>query len=269
MVAKKNIFEKLGLIEEIDEDQEENKKQDNDFDSENQEGIKSDSNEKKDLDKNSKSKKSDEKDFDSDEKNKEIDENNQAEVREMLNNKEIKSIDNNLNENKSKLEDKQEELQEEDISKKLDDFIDSYEKNKLLTIEDIYKNARLTLDSKKSIFIIDILSKTLPENLPVDVKRETVLSLMNVQGLEKEKLLNDAYNRIDALNTVLEDTVNKSEEIIERNKNSIRELEKRIEELKNINEERREFQNDQNTLIEYEIQKIINLVDFVKPKNDE
>lgn len=260
MVAKKNIFEKLGLIEEVDEEQDDN------FDSENEKEkeINNESN-TKDESKEFESKENNNQNF---ELNEEDDESNQKEAREMLN-KDIKSIDENLNENKSELDDKQEELEEEDIGKKLDDFIDSYEKNKLLTIEDIYKNSRLTLNSKKSIFIIDILSKTLPENLPVDVKRETVLSLMNVQGLEKEKLLNDAYNRIDALNTVLEDTINKSEEIIERNKNSIEELEKRIEELKSINEERREFQSDQNTLIEYEIQKIINLVDFVKPKNDE
>ena len=33
-----------------------------------------------------------------------------------------------------------------------------------------------------------------------------------------------------------------------------------------INKGRKKFQEDQNTLIEYEIQKIINLVEFVKPK---
>jgi len=145
-------------------------------------------------------------------------------------------------------------------------LIGSYEKNKLLSIDDIYRNARLTLDTKKSIFMVDILSKTLPENLPIDVKRETVLSLMNVSELKKDNLLNDAYQRIDTLNTVLEDTVETSEEIIEKNNKTVEELKKRIKELESINEERLEFQQDQNTLIEYEIQKIINLVDFVKPK---
>ena len=54
-----------------------------------------------------------------------------------------------------------------EIEDKLNVLIGAYEKNKMLSIEDIYKNARLFGDSKRSIFIADIFLKTLPENLPV------------------------------------------------------------------------------------------------------
>lgn len=153
-----------------------------------------------------------------------------------------------------------------DIGDKLDLLINAYEKNKMLTIDEIYRNSHLETDLKKSIFMADVYLKAIPENLPMDIKRETVLNIMNVSNVSLDELLNDAYKRIDSLNTVLEETVSTTQEIFNRNDATIRELEKRIEDLKEINKGRKKFQEDQNTLIEYEIQKIINLVEFVKPK---
>lgn len=153
-----------------------------------------------------------------------------------------------------------------DISDKLDLIIGAYEKNKLLTIDEIYRNAHLDSDVKKTIFMADVYIKAIPENLPIDIKRETVLNIMKVSNISLDELLNDAYKRIDSLNTVLEETVATTQDVFERNEAAIKELQKRIEDLKEVNNNRRKFQEDQNTMIEYEIQKIINLVEFVKPK---
>lgn len=152
------------------------------------------------------------------------------------------------------------------IGDKLDLIIGAYEKNKLLTIEEIYRNARLEQETKRTIFMADVFLKAIPTNLPSDVKRETVLNIMNVSNIDLDDLLNDAYKRIDSLNTVLEETVATTQEVFKRNDSNIAELEKRIEDLKQVNVARKQFQEDQNTMIEYEIQKIINLVEFVKPK---
>lgn len=156
--------------------------------------------------------------------------------------------------------------QESGIEEKLDVLIGAFEKNKLLTIDEIYKNYKLILEPNKTIFMGDILMKALPENLPLDIKRESVLSIMDVSNIEKEDLLNDAYKRIDALNTVLKDTVKNTEEMVAKNEASVKELERRIEDLKKANEEKLKLKEDQNTIIEYEIQKIINIVEFIKPK---
>lgn len=153
-----------------------------------------------------------------------------------------------------------------DIGDKLDLIIGAYEKNKMLTIDEIYRNSQLESDVKKTIFMTDVYLKAIPENLPLDIKRETVLNIMKVSNIGLDELLNDAYKRIDSLNTVLEETVSTTQDIFSRNDATIRELEKRIEDLREINKNRKKFQEDQNTMIEYEIQKIINLVEFVKPK---
>jgi hypothetical protein len=110
----------------------------------------------------------------------------------------------------------------------------------------------------------DVFLKALPENLPLDVKKESLLNIMNVSNIPVDSLLSDAYQRIDALNTVLENTVQTTQSVLESNEASIRELERRIQELRNVIEERRKFEEDQNTLIEYEVQRIIGIVDYIK-----
>lgn len=158
------------------------------------------------------------------------------------------------------------EPSKEEVEKKLDAMIESYERNKFLSIEDIYRKASLNQDIKKTVFMVDVYTKALPENLPLDIKRESVINIMKASDLEIDDFLSDAYKRIDALNNVLESVVQTTDELKLKNENSIRDLEKRIEELKNNIKERLSFQETQNTTIEYEIQRIINIVDFVKPK---
>ncbi len=60
--------------------------------------------------------------------------------------------------------------QSAEIEEKLDVLIGSYEKNKMMTIDDIYRTSRMEADKKKTIFMVDVFQKTLPENLPIDVK---------------------------------------------------------------------------------------------------
>lgn len=154
--------------------------------------------------------------------------------------------------------------QPSEIEEKLDVLIESYEKNKFLSIEEVYRNKNLDKDVKQSIFIAEVFMKALPENLPIDIKKKSTLNILEASGLKKEELLNDAYIRIDALNTVLEETVAKTAEMKAKNDNSIKELEERIEMLKRNVEERNEFEEKQTSVIEYEIQRVINIVDGIK-----
>jgi len=151
-----------------------------------------------------------------------------------------------------------------EIEEKLDVLIESYEKNKFLSIDEVYRNKNLDKDVKQSIFIAEVFMKALPENLPIDIKKKSTINILEASGLKKEELLNDAYIRIDALNTVLEETVAKTAEMKSKNEVSIRELEERIEILKRNVEERHEFEEKQTSVIEYEIQRVINIVDGIK-----
>lgn len=251
MTSKKSIFEKLGLVEVVDEQAEK--------EVQNSEGFFLNP---EDAELNA--------EFEA--MLKEQDGGETFSHRDLINptvdtyEKEFEAVNQFTEEPKIQEEPKYQEESSMEIEDKLSVLIGAYEKNKMLTIEEIYRNARLSGETKRSIFIADIFLKTLPENLPVDIKRTSLLNILGVSSISIEELLTDAFQRIDSLNTVLENTVNTSEDIIKKNEMSVKELEDRIEELRNINEVRRKFQEDQNTLIEYEIQRIINIVDFIKPK---
>jgi len=154
--------------------------------------------------------------------------------------------------------------EEKQIGDKLDVLIESYERDKLMSVEDIYRKSSLVKTTKESIFMADVFLKALPENLPTDVKRESLWNIMKASDINVDSLLGDAYQRIDALNNVLEKTVNVTDDVNKKHENTIGELEKRIQDLKKDIKDRLKFQEAQNTTIEYEIQKIINLVEFIK-----
>ncbi len=162
----------------------------------------------------------------------------------------------------------EEQMAEEtqNIEEKLDVLIESYERDKLMTVEDVYRKASLNKHVRDTVFMVDVLMKALPENLPSDIKRESVANIMKASELKVEDLLNDAYQRIDALNSVLEQTVQVTEQVNAKNEGTIRELEKRIDDLRKDIQNRLKFQENQNSALEYEIQKVINIVEFIKGK---
>lgn len=160
----------------------------------------------------------------------------------------------------------EEDEQVQKIEEKLDVLIESYERDKLMTVEDVYRKASLNKNVKETVFMVDVLMKALPENLPSDIKRESVTNIMKASEMKIEDLLNDAYQRIDALNNVLEQTVQVTEQVNAKNEGTIRELEKRIDELRRDIQSRLKFQESQNSALEYEIQKVINIVEFIKGK---
>ncbi len=154
----------------------------------------------------------------------------------------------------------------EDVERKIDRMLDSYDRNKAISIDEIYKRAMLQKDIKSTIFMAEIFAKALPENLPLDVKKESVINIMNVSDIDIDLMLEDAYLRIDALNRVQENVVKTTNETKMKNNKTIASLEKQIESLKQMTQARERFQEEQNTIIEYEMQRIISILDFVKNK---
>ncbi len=138
-------------------------------------------------------------------------------------------------------------------------------KDKIQTVEEIYQNSQMEVDRLKMIFMVDEFSRTLPENLPVDIKRNSVKNIIGVSGMKVENFLNDAYKRMDALNQVLEHSVQKTEDIIAQKREAIKSLESEIAKLEQFISDREQFQDKQTSLIEYEVQRIVSIVDFIKP----
>ncbi len=138
--------------------------------------------------------------------------------------------------------------------------------NDLMNIESIYSCNDLIQQMSETVFMIEVYAKTLPDNLPLDVKRQSVLNIIKASSIEIDDLLTDAYKRIDVLNEVLEDVSQKSDDLDVENKDEITALERKIQELKLKMQKRTQYKQSQNAMIGYEIQRIVNIVEFIDPE---
>lgn len=142
-----------------------------------------------------------------------------------------------------------------------------YGDNVLLSIGDIYGRFGIEYTQNRNIFVAETYEKALPQDLPYKLKRDTVLSILSVSNIAVDELVKDAMDRIDSLNETLVNFENATRRIIESNDKSIEELERRIQEVKANSQKRVEFSEDQTSLIKYEIQKVYDIMEFIKPNN--
>lgn len=135
-----------------------------------------------------------------------------------------------------------------------------------LGVDGIYGKLQLDYDKRKTIFIVNEFLSALPDSLPTDIKRKSVKDIIMVSGIDINNLMDDASRRLDALNTALESQLNKTEEIVANNNRAIAELENQITEIRKEVTGRKKKQEDQKSAIEYENQRITNIVQFINPE---
>ncbi len=146
------------------------------------------------------------------------------------------------------------------------DYNNVVSSNELMNIDSIYSCHDLIKQMSDTVFMIEVYAKTLPDNLPKDVKRQSVLNIIKASNIEIDSLLSDAYKRIDVLNEVLEDVAQKCEELDDSNNQEIKDLEQKIQDLKLKIQARVQYKQSQNAMIGYEIQRIVNIVEFIEPE---
>lgn len=134
----------------------------------------------------------------------------------------------------------------------------------LMIPEDIYGKIQLS-SGNNSIFKADEMAKKLPDSLSDEVKRQSLLGIIEVTGLNISSLMNDANERIMALKTVLQEFSSESSEIIKSSEDEIDQLSIKIKELKKMIDDRKKLQQDQESIINKELEYIISIVDFINP----
>jgi hypothetical protein len=135
-----------------------------------------------------------------------------------------------------------------------------------LPIKDIYDKFGLETKETNTIYLIENFIKALPNNLPADIKRQSIINLISASQLDIICLLKDGNKRLEVLNKYSEDFSNKVDEIIAANEKQIRKLNERIAYHNRIIEEKQKLRDNQKAEIEFEIQKISNIIEFIENK---
>lgn len=130
-------------------------------------------------------------------------------------------------------------------------------------IENTYAENELS-DTSKSILKVEMLTNTLPVEMPNDVKRNTVLGILKVSGISEDEVVVDAYKRIEVLNAVKTKISSENESKIGEATNKIEQLKAEIESLNAIIYETNNENAQVGDTISKEIERITTLENFIK-----
>lgn len=138
----------------------------------------------------------------------------------------------------------------------------AYEKN--LTIQEIYSLFGIENSNINTIFMLGNFINALPESLPHNVKKQSVMNIIDASNTDLNKLLSDGDKRLSTLNQFTKEYHNSITKIIEQYKAEIIRLNNLIDNYKNQIHIKENMLEEQNNIIKYETEKISGIVDFFK-----
>lgn len=134
-------------------------------------------------------------------------------------------------------------------------------------VEDIYAQNNLA-DKSNSIYTVQALIDTLPNEMTTAKKQSTVAGILTVSGKNVTDLLNDATKRTEILSAARDKIVNeRTDEILTAN-NDIEELKKAIEAATIKIKEAEEIIEATKNSVDDEIKVVTNLVEFCNGMED-
>lgn len=147
------------------------------------------------------------------------------------------------------------------LGKKLQEYLE------LTSVDRVYEENNIVSADINTIFIAESYLKTLPDHLPIDVKRKAVLDIISSSGLSADKLLKDGDERKKALKNFLQGFSQTTEKIVSEYENEIQRLSESIQANEKLIMERKELQDEQAAIINYEINRLQRIINFLQDKD--
>ncbi len=148
-----------------------------------------------------------------------------------------------------------------------EDPIAAVRKKKLLKIEEIYKNYDISTEGINSLSIVESFQKALPDYLPTDVKRQSILNIIASSNVKVGNLVNDGNDKLRCLNDFSRLFSDESREVISGFEDEISKLNEKIKNYKTAIDNMKNLQTEQEFTLKYEIEKISNILQFIDPQN--
>lgn len=136
------------------------------------------------------------------------------------------------------------------------------ESDTLNFVDDVYQVNHLE-DITKSIFKVEELAATLPSEMPKDIKRQTVLSIMSTVGLSPEGAVDDGVLRVQCLENSKDSIVGDLNSEIQSNNDTIESLKVQISELQKENSMKQAQIVSIKEVSSKEVDRIKGLIDFL------
>ena len=137
------------------------------------------------------------------------------------------------------------------------------EPDRFMDIEELYHSFGMKLIGTDTIYLMEEYIKTLPESLPVELRRSIILKIVAASGFDFDKLLNDGIDRVSRLNDYSGTFAQHTEAAVNKLGEEIAALETQIAELQDAINERKNLHKRQFLAIENEGQRLKEILDFI------
>lgn len=131
-----------------------------------------------------------------------------------------------------------------------------------MTIEEIYSSYGIDNSNINTIFMLGNFINALPENLPYDVKKASVMNIISASNTDLNRLLSDGENRLNLLGEFIEKYENGAVNTVEEYKSEIEKLTDLIKKYKEQIRIKETKLEEQKYIIKYEAEKINSIIDF-------
>lgn len=139
--------------------------------------------------------------------------------------------------------------------------------DKNISIEDIYKKFGMNGNGVNTIFMLEKFINALPEKLPLDIKKDSVINILEASNTDLNMLINDGEKRLDILTNFAKDFSSSTSQAIEKCKTEIVKLNNLIKDYEEQIYLKESMLLEQNNDIKAETEKIKNTISFFKNNN--
>lgn len=163
----------------------------------------------------------------------------------------------------NKHEEKEEEVPEVDKEYMQHSEKPGIKQQRKATIQEIYTAYDIENSDINTVFMLGNFINALPDSLPYEVRKKTLISILNSSNTDLMKLMDDGKERMSALNQFSKDYYVSTINTIEEYKGKIAELKSQISNYEEQIRSDEALLREQNNLIRYEMDRIESIINFI------
>lgn len=145
------------------------------------------------------------------------------------------------------------------VAKKL-----GYDEDKYMSVADIYAESGIGESNVNTIFMLEKFINALPENLPSEIKKQSVINILEASNTNLNTLISDGEKRLNALNAFSKEYYNSTTDVIEEYKSEIAKLKNLISSYEEKIKLKQSMLFEQNNVIKFETERISSTINFFR-----
>jgi len=134
--------------------------------------------------------------------------------------------------------------------------------NSKMTIKEIYSSFSMENSDINTIFMLGNFINALPDNLPYEVRKQSVMNIIQASKTDFRKLISDGEKRLNILNQFGNEYYNSTSNTIDEYKAEITRLNSLINSYREDIHKKETMLEEQNNIIKYEAEKIGSIINF-------